>query len=285
LSTKGNPISYTIKLAEISAVARKAYLVAIRSFYSHNKSELPHDAGFKIRDEARVTGDEEDEAGYITLDQAKAVIAASKEPYKTLFQASLYGGLERSGLLLLDEIWPKIQTQLAGDQDVIRVDFLRRKNNPKPYFTLLPSSIFLKWKDAKESPFTNQLGKRLSAIDINIAWRSACKRAGIEKPVTLHNLRDFMRTAAWGIGMDDKTAEFLLGHKVDDLGYLQLRRKPEKVQERWQKYRQYLDSGVSTEEQEKVKNVEAQLREAQETIRKMQRDQDTMRDMIKRTSK
>jgi hypothetical protein len=94
-----------------------------------------------------------------------------------------------------------------------------------------------------------------------------------------------MRTAAWGIGMDDKTAEFLLGHKVDDLGYLQLRRKPEKVQERWQKYRQYLESGVSTEEQEKVKTLESTVQEQAEIIRKMQHDQDTMMDMIKRTSK
>jgi integrase len=248
----------TVKVAETCRARRELYLTAIRSFFAHSRVELPRDKTFKITEADNVPQQET----FMDLETAQKIIGCLKEPYRSLATASLYGGLGRKEVLSLNRMWPMIEKQLGDEKDPIRVDFAKRKSNPRPYFTFLPAKV-LKPHLGKEIPFgvytKHSKVKRLRPMnesDLLVAWRFAKKRAGVEDKQTFHMLRDLLVTSFYRIGADTITAQFLTGHGVDANRYLQIMKVPERVEEEWSKYRQFLESGVTTEAQKRIEQVE-----------------------------
>jgi len=248
-----------VKLSESGRARRENYLSAIKSYFTHNRAELQEDRSFKIRDTDNVPHNE----SFMELNTARAIIGALKEPYKTLATAALYSGMGRKEALSLNRVWQnQIVPQLQAGKDPVRIDFAKRKSNDRPYFTFLPSSL-LRPFIGKDTPFeiytkhskTNKVLRPVNESDLQIAWSYAKKRAGIKGKQTFHQLRDLLVTSFYRVGADIITAQFLTGHGVDPNNYLQITKSPERPEREWQKYRQFLDSGSTSESQEQLESL------------------------------
>jgi hypothetical protein len=233
----------TVKVAETCRARRELYLTAIRSFFAHNRLELPRDKTFRITEADNVPQTET----FMDLETARKIIGCLKEPYRSLASAALYGGLGRKEALSLNRMWPTIEKQLQEQRDPIRIDFAKRKSNPRPYFMFLPAKL-LKPHMGKEIPFgvytKHSKVKHLRPMnesDLLVAWRYAKKRAGVEGKQTFHMLRDLLVTSFYRIGADVITAQFLTGHGVDANQYLQITKSPDRPEKEWKKYQQFLD--------------------------------------------
>jgi len=141
-------------------------------------------------------------------------------------------------------MWPSIRKQLQDGNEVIRLNFDRRKTNPNPFFTFAPAKLFVKWKTVEKMPFKTAFGKPVSPYILDLAFRNARKRAGIERKVTPHMFRDLLHTdGETELGISKSYLDFLTGHVVDRDQYTQLLEKPNKVLEVWKKWEAYADAG------------------------------------------
>jgi hypothetical protein len=285
-------IGHQGEISEISHTSknrRKALYTGVRSFFASTHGDngplsLPDDKAFKIKE----NDNREPTTGYITLDQANAIIGTMKEPYRTLFTIAKYAGMGNNELVYLNRLWPDMRKQLKDGRDPIRVDYRRRKNNERPFFTLIPSRLLKPYEDSLENPFQSkdeQKGRKATLkpvknYDLWIAWKAARKRAGIVEDVKPHHLRDLLITLGFKIGLRKESTDFLTGHTVDTNGYLQIMRESDALIKEWGKIRSYIDSGVSTETQEKMAKLEKQadtrdkeIKNLRIEIRRMQIDQ------------
>jgi len=256
---------------------RESFYISVRSFFMHNRLPLPDDPSFKIRD-----NDKTPRLTFMPLAQARAIIGALKDPYRTIFTAALYGGMGRDELLMLNESWPSIRKQLVDGKDPIRIDFSRRKSNQKPFFTLVPAKILKPFEKAEENPFQGvarikgypksspKILRPVKDYDLNVAWRFARKRASIKEPYTGHMLRDLFITLGYKVGMRKETSDFLLGHTVDELNYLQIIHEPETVTKEWQKLRLFLDSGIDTETRDEIELLRTKVKEQEARLEKLE---------------
>lgn len=257
-----------VKVAETSKSRRELYLTAIKSFFAHNRLELPRDKTFRITEPDNVPQKET----FMELDTARKIIGCLKEPYRGLATAALYGGLGRKEALSLNRMWPGIEKQLRAQRDPVRIDFAKRKSNPRPYFTFLPAKLLTPYM-GKEIPFgvytKHSKTKRLRPMnesDLLVAWRFAKKRAGVEGKQTFHMLRDLLVTSFYRIGADVITAQFLTGHGVDANQYLQITKSPERPEKEWNKYRQFLDGGISDETAQQIQDQAKQIADLKQEV-------------------
>jgi integrase len=227
------------KLSESSAAQKKRIDYSIRSFFDYSNGPLP-----KLKKAKYEDSDRSKKAEFMNLDEAKQIIAATKEPYKTLFNAALFAALGQDELLQLAKQWPVIKPQLSKSE-VIKVEFARRKNNPQPYYIFLPSVIFSNVK-ALKNPFITAKGQSIHGYDIRQTFKRSQKRAGVTKRITPHNFRDLWRTLASKSDMKSDVAEFLMGHQIDKLGYNQIYQEDSFVKNEWDKLRAFIAAeGIS----------------------------------------
>jgi hypothetical protein len=231
----------------------------IRSFFAHNRVELPKDPRFIIRtDVQRVVGT-------LTLKEARRVILAVNPAYKAVFLSMLQGGMGKAEFEYWNlNGWESLKKQLRDDPKVIRVDLPGRKKarNIRPYFTLLGSDAIdainnwlqhrpeklptyhpddmrkdpEKRRIQKEEPNTSIFtGKYHTPILADAAapyWTRFCKRLGIvpkEEDANrgsrygknLHELRTLFRSQWEKSPGKISVAEYLMGHEVDPLDYNQ----------------------------------------------------------------
>jgi hypothetical protein len=232
------------KLSESSKWQKRRIDASIRSFFAYANAPLPALKKPKFQDSDRTNKKE-----FMELDEAKKIIAATKEPYKTLFQAALYGALSQDELLHLISQWSKIQAQLSKDS--VKIEFAHRKNNPQPYYVYLPARIFSNLKTLNQ-PFRTAKDQPIFGYDIQQTFTRNRKRAQVNKKITLHNFRDLWRTLASKADMKPDVAEFLMGHIIDKMGYNQVYTDEEYVTTEWRKVIGYIDSGLSVEVQGKI---------------------------------
>jgi hypothetical protein len=101
-------------------------------------------------------------------------------------------------------------------------------------------------------------------------------------------LRDLMITTFYRVGADIVTAQFLTGHGIDANRYLQITKTPERPEREWQKYRQFLDSGITTESQERIAEIsrdyeelKGKIRNYEETISNLKTDLSDVRERLR----
>jgi len=284
-----------VKVAETCRARRELYLTAIRSFFAHNRLELPRDKTFKIAESDNVPQRET----FMDLETAEKIIGCLKEPYRTLATAALYAGLGRKEALSLNRMWPTIEKQLRDEKDPVRVDFAKRKSNPRPYFTFLPAKL-LKPHLGKEIPFgvytkhsTTKRLRPMNESDLLVAWTCAKKRADVTGKQTFHMLRDLLVTSFYRIGADVTTAQFLTGHGVDSNQYLQIMKSPERPEKEWRKYREYLEKGADTKtltevrealasRDQRIEQLEASVKELKHLLQFSMQTSQRRADIMKR---
>jgi len=282
---------------------KKKMYKCIRSFFLHNRAELPHDRSFNIR------GDKPKTVGTLTVDEVKLIILASKSVYQAAFMCMFQGGMGEDEICYWSEHgWLKLEEALKGDPDLIEIDLPGRKAKKfeKPYYTLVGRDAIealRKWLPYRpeNTPyiFTNQYDEVITPHALGIYWVRVGRRIGVIDPIkrgrgrghqtgkNLHEIRDVFRSQ-WEKGpAKGSVAEFMMGHVVDPLEYNKAFRDEGWVKKEYNKalpLLQIMSSGRpfgQVEEDEvlilkkEVARLEAKLSEKIETF-------DTINDIIDR---
>jgi len=212
---------------------------AVRSFFKHNRAELPEDV-FTLRAEVPPV------MGSLTLDEIKRVVMASSPLYQAVFLCVLQGGLDEAGIVDwsnagykdLAKALPEVMS-LRRDDRILRIDLPGRKKfrNIKPFYTYIgPDALEAvnNWlsgrpKDA-QAIFVNQYGDPLSEESMRTYWTRKLKRLGLVEPgepgdkgtrygKNLHEVRDVFRSMWEKTPAKGSVAEFMMGHQIDPLEY------------------------------------------------------------------
>ena len=257
-----------IKIAETSKANRQLIYAAIRSFFLYNRHPLPRDPKFKIKEKSRTKGTQEP----VSVEDARKIISATKDPYRTLFEVAIFAGMGQGELVLLNELWPQILERVKKGEDPIRVGFTHRKRNEKEYYTFIPLRLLKPFADVATTPFKTTRGTPVSGPDLETSWKFAKKRAGVKGKIRIHDCRDLFRTLSWRVGIKPESANFLMGHSIsDEQGYLRIFGEPFNLIEEWGKLRSYLEIGVTTEVTEKIRGELGEgLRDRDEKILRLE---------------
>lgn len=114
--------------------SKKASYAAVRSFFLHNRIELPRDKSFRIRSDVPAV------QGTLSLEEVRKVILASNECYQAVFTAMFQGALDRSGFDYWNRTgWESLKEQLREEADVVKIDLPGRKKekNRRPFYTFI----------------------------------------------------------------------------------------------------------------------------------------------------
>jgi len=206
----------------------------LRSFFLHNRAELPRDPSFIVRSEKqRVIGN-------LTIEEVRDMVLSSKPAYQAIFLSMLQGGMGVAEF----EHWnlngyENLMKQLKNDSDVIEINLHGRKRarNVRPYNSFIGGdaiNAIKKWllhrpKNA-EAIFTNQYGKPITVGAVQLYWLRHLRKLGlISKPKendvshrtgkNIHKLRDVFCSQWEKSPAKVSVAEYLMGHQVNPLEY------------------------------------------------------------------
>jgi len=169
----------------------------------------------------------------LAWNDALTIIKAAKPPYSLIFDLMLHCGWGDSQFFEFNrkETWEIIKAELASKPEAKRYrhEFQSRKNNPQPWYTLIPTKQLRGILDSKiPLPFRTPRGAPLDMTNyksgrmaLSTAFREAINRTNIPNTgrVVLHELRDTFKTAGTTSGAAYESAEFALGHRLDARGY------------------------------------------------------------------
>ncbi|MFH0896740.1 MAG: hypothetical protein V1850_01660 [Candidatus Bathyarchaeota archaeon] len=166
--------------ARSSKTSRYTYL---RSFFLHNRAELPRGRSFRIR------GDRPTVRGDLTVDETKKLIMVMNLMFQAVYLCMLQGGMGAHEILYWNEHGlEKLLEDLAGNPTVIRIDLPGRKEgeNERPFYTFIGSDAIValkKWMPLRPKSskviFTTQDGAPLNYFSIQANWRRHMRRLGI----------------------------------------------------------------------------------------------------------
>jgi len=213
---------------------KKRYYSMIRSFFAHNRAELPKDPTFIIRSSV------EKVRGTLTVEDIRDVVLSSKPLYRAIFISIFQGGMG------LEEFkyWnthgmASLMNQLRGDPEVVRVDLPGRKKrkNADPYHTFIGGDAIKAIRDylrirpeGGEGIFLNQFKGPVSPKAASVYWTRHLVKLGFIIPTpekggsarygkNMHELRDVFRSQWEKSPAKASVAEYLMGHIVDPLEY------------------------------------------------------------------
>jgi len=230
---------------------KKRYYSMIRSFFAHNRSELPKDPTFIMR------SDVEKVRGTLTVEEVRDVVLSSKPLYRAIFLSIFQGGMGLEEFNHFNENGrASLMRQLREEPDVIRVDLPGRKKrrNDDPYYTFIgPDAIkairdyLLTRPEGGNAIFLNQFGDPVSPKAASVYWTRHLvklgfivltpeKRGAARYGKNMHELRDVFRSQWEKSPAKASVAEFQMGHVVDPLQYNKAHRDEAWVRE------EYLDA-------------------------------------------
>lgn len=211
----------------------------VRSFFKHNRAELPRDV-FSPRAEVPPV------MGTLTIEEVKLVVLSSKPVYQAVFLCILQGGMDEAGIVdwsntgyeaLVDAL-PELR-ELRRENRVYRIALPGRKKyrNIKPFYTYVGSDAidalenWLKRRPRHaEAVFVNQYGEPATEMGIRTYWTRKLKRLGLIEPgppghkgnrygKNPHEVRDVFRSQWEKSPAKGGVAEFMMGHQIDPLEY------------------------------------------------------------------
>ncbi|MHA1974807.1 MAG: hypothetical protein ACTSW1_17550 [Candidatus Hodarchaeales archaeon] len=215
-------------IPNLRAGSKKGYYSSIRSFFMHNRAELPTDPGYRIRSSKPPVKNR------LTVDILKQVVLASKPRYQAIFMIMFQAGLDEASFIhwSMNGLESTLQQLRKKPDGPIMIELPGRKHtkNIENFYTFFgydgvkllrnylekrgtaPGPIFKVSKKAMIKYWTRQL-KRLGYIKQKGSSR------GNRYGYNLHRLRSLFRSR-WRIsGVDVELAEFFMGHEIDKLGY------------------------------------------------------------------
>ena len=213
---------------------KKKIRSALRSFFLHNRAELPRDPSFTVRSE------KESVRGKLSVEHIRDIILSSNKTYRAIYLAMFQGGMDQEAFLYwnLNGLQDTLK-QINEGKDIIKIELPGRKKqrNLSTYHTWIgPNAVealkdYLKTRPHTEGAiFINQLKKPISkhavshywlrhTDEINIIARKKNNHSGNRYGCNVHELRDVFRSQWEKSSAKGSVAEFAMGHMVDQLEY------------------------------------------------------------------
>jgi len=232
----------TLNLAKRSIV--QAY-TSVRSFFAHNRADLPSDKTFRIR------GKKPPAESRLTITDVIRIINAATLRDRSLLLVKWQGILDTEGICYVNEkLSHHIINEVKAGKDLVMLTIPGRKSteNEKPFYTFIGRDAIeaLKkyfnevrgWPANHEPIWLTKLGGPLTTMMVGDNYRNLCRRVGIIPQKVeakgdasvrygfgLHEFRDVARTMlhtrAKAQGFDTDAAEFFMGHtsSLDQMKY------------------------------------------------------------------
>ncbi|MEM2127798.1 MAG: hypothetical protein QXH67_06220 [Candidatus Bathyarchaeia archaeon] len=287
---------YVLGLDHLRAASKMRVLASIRSFFMHNRAELPRDPGFRVRSEVpRVVGN-------LSVEVFRQILAGCNRLYRAAFLCMFQGGMG-SGELVWWSLngYEELVRRLERREHPIRVDLPGRKRmrNIRPYYTFIGRDAITALQEylkgevraGREAIFINQYGKPLTTKNLTFYWTERLRRLGLAKPQggvgkgirygsNPHELRDLFRTRWEMSGAPGVAAEYFMGHTIDPMQYNKAYRDVDYMMECYLRAEPWLN--ILSEEPDKVSTFKfEQIRRQQlETERRLREELEQMRKEI-----
>ena len=213
---------------------------SIRSFFSHNRAELPRDK-FNITAGNGIT---EPVQGTLTVEEIKNTILASNPAFRGIFTCMFQGALDQEMFTYWnDNGYSDLMKQLAETPEIIKIELPGRKRgrNIRPFYTFIGSDgieAIRNWLGYREEYvkrgklpedseliFCNQFGTRIAKSAIHQYWIRKLRRLGIVNTTHErtgkgpHEMRDVWRTLWSKSPASHTVGEYCMGHIIDKLNY------------------------------------------------------------------
>ena len=271
----------------------------VRSFFMHNRAELPRDPSYIIRTDVEVV------RGNLKIEEIRDMVLSCNKTYRAVFLSMFQGAMDVSSF----EYWnlngyEDLKAQLKEEKEIIKVELPGRKlqRNVTPYHTWIgPDSVqairdYLKERpDSQGAIFINKDGNPVNKYAVKLYWlrhldqldiidRKQNGDTGTRYGKNLHELRDTFRTQWEKSPAKGSVAEYLMGHVVDPLEYNKAFRDEAWTLSEYKKALPMLQIMSSSTPYGKVdlSTVERLRRENQELRRKMEQDQQAQVEVYKR---
>lgn len=244
-----NMIEDYLEEKNFPASKKKSTYTAIRSFYKHNKAELPsYIIRFNDKEPRHIVTQQP-----ITLDEVRQLLTNADPRMKAVFLCMLQSGMDRSTFTehFNFNCWSEIAKQLGGENPdlwdlskvPVKISLYRAKTQVRYYSFLgldavkaLQSWLHVRQTltgqpmKAGEPLFITSQRNPIQKQSLSITFNNLAFAAGLESRkygkaseiryrFHCHELRDTFRTACTVAGLDFPAAEFFIGHSVEKLGY------------------------------------------------------------------
>ncbi|MFP3951928.1 MAG: hypothetical protein ACLFVP_07325 [Candidatus Bathyarchaeia archaeon] len=211
----------------------------IRSFFLHNRAELPDDPSFNITEPER-----EPVKGTLTAEEIRTCILSCNPKYQAIYLCMFQSAMDQDMFMYWNQHGLEdLKEKLREDLQVLRIDLPGRKKakNKEGYYTVIARdaiNLLKNWlkirKEEGYGPddpiFLSQFGTSLTKSSLRHYWTRHLRDLGIIDPVSpgkrqhrtgkgLHEMRDVWRSLWSKSPADHRVGEYLMGHQIDDLGY------------------------------------------------------------------
>jgi hypothetical protein len=206
---------------------------SLRSFFTHNRVQLPADPQYIIRAEKPKA------TGSLKPEVIRRIVLSSRGVYRAAFLSILQGGMDLAGFEAWNlEGWESLKAALDRGDDVHTIELPGRKKfrNIRPYKTRIGGDaldairLYVPKRPGNSAIFYDQYKGPLSKNSLQLYWKRCLIKLGYMKPKNngdpgnrygknLHELRDSFRTLWSMSGAAPHVAEAMMGHTWDPLGY------------------------------------------------------------------
>jgi hypothetical protein len=225
---------YVTQMEGASYAYKKKSRSVLRSFFLHNRAELPRDPSFIIRsDKEKVRGD-------LEIEEVRDMILSSNKVYRAIFLSMFQGAMDLSSF----EYWnlngyDQLVEQMKEGKEIIKIELPGRKvmRNVTPYHTWIGSDAVQAIKDyfddrpdKTDAIFFNQHEDPVTKHSVTFYWlrhldmidlidRKENGKTSNRYGKSVHELRDVFRTQWEKSPAKASVAEYMMGHVVDPLEY------------------------------------------------------------------
>lgn len=252
----------------------------IRSFFMHNRAELPKDPSFMIRSKKPPI------VGTLTPEEIKLAILSCKPAYQAAYLVMFQAALDHQMFMYWNmNGYDDLVKQLRENPDVIKIELPGRKKNrnEKPYYSFISTDAIealRNWLQLRpenaQGIITNQFGEPLKSSSLKTYWIRHLRKIGIVelekgKQYTertgknLHEMRDVYRSLWSKSPANHIVGEYCMGHSIDPLSYDKSFRDIEYYREEYRKAAPYLNllsrgEAFGQVEAKELNRVESQLK-------------------------
>ena len=243
---------------------RIAY-ATVRSFFMHNRVELPLDKHFRIR------ADEEPVDRKLRREHVQRFIGLATEPWRSVLLVKWHALLDNQGLVYVSNNHAEtVVKALRENADICRFTMPGRKKmkNIQTFETFIGSEPLTAlreyfdnergWPKPGEPIWiysaANHRGRPMKVHALQEAWMHLVRRAKIGVPkqpakelkarygFNMHNTRDLVISHLTEVpNLKEVSVEYWAGHQIDPLGYRDLRLKPQFLEEQYRLAIPYLN--------------------------------------------
>lgn len=210
----------------------------IRSFFKHNRAELP-------RESINIQKTSPQVFGTITPEEIKLNIVSSNTPYRTAYLCIFQAAMDQESFTHWNENgFSDLAAQLKENPETVRIVLPGRKGakNIQPFYTFITKDAIESLKnwlkiraklvkkgkipENSEAIITNQFGEPLSKKGMKSYWFRHLQKNGIishdsngRTGKSIHEMRDTWRSLWSKSPANHTVGEYFMGHQIDSLGY------------------------------------------------------------------